>query len=236
MVSISLLILTVLFFISAMASYHRLGLSMNETIVYTFLFVVLVVLISTWVLNLMSTHIKIAPPFIALYAKWMLFFIYYNLAMFIGFITFRKKHILQESFLNFNNEIVLCQAEGKTFKNILLLVPHCLQNAECKKRITVDIEECDECGKCDIAAIKRLAKHHKVTAVVATGGSLARKLVKDNMPDVIVAVACYRDLTDGVRDAYRVPVYGVLNRLPKGPCKETRVSINNIEFALKKFL
>ena len=70
---------------------------------------------------------------------------------------------------------------------------------------------------------------------MATGGSLARKLIQDKNPNVIVAVACHRDLLDGLRDAWRYPVYAVLNERPNGPCHETTVSIASIEFAIQIF-
>ncbi|MDZ4181635.1 MAG: DUF116 domain-containing protein, partial [Candidatus Cloacimonadaceae bacterium] len=77
---------------------------------------------------------------------------------------------------------------------------------------------------------------YNVFAAVATGGSLARKLITDQRPDVIIAVACHRDLVDGVRDAWQFPVYAVLNERPNGPCFETTVSLSTIEFAIKKFI
>ncbi|MCB5234787.1 MAG: DUF116 domain-containing protein [Candidatus Cloacimonetes bacterium] len=235
-VSSSLFIMALLFFISALVSYSRLGLSAQETVIYTILFIFLVILVATWLLILISTHQKIKPRWIAKYAKWMLTFVYYNLAMFLSFITFREKQTIQESFINFNNEIVLSQSKGMKHKNILLLVPHCLQNSDCKVRVTTSIDNCESCGKCNIADIKRIAESFGVKAAVATGGSLARKIVEDSIPEVIVAVACHRDLTDGVRDSWRLPVYGVFNKRPKGPCFETTVSISNIEFAIKKFI
>ena len=142
---------------------------------------------------------------------------------------------MQESFLNFNNEIVLSAAKNINHTNILLLLPHCLQNSQCKIRITANINDCASCGKCDIAELKALAERLNVKAAVATGGSLARKIIRDVMPDVIVAVACHRDLTDGVRDAWRFPIFGVLNERPNGPCIETCVSLHTIEFAIRKF-
>lgn len=234
-VSTSLFILALLFFISALLSYSRLGLSLQETVIYTILFILLVILVASWILNLIGTHSKITPRWMAKYAKWMLTFVYYNLAMFLSFITFRKKQTIQESFINFNNEIVLSQSKGIKHKNILLLVPHCLQSSECKVRVTTSIDNCESCGNCNIGDIKKMAEEFGVKAAVATGGSLARKIVDDNIPEVIIAVACHRDLTDGVRDAWRFPVYGVFNKRPKGPCFETTVSISNIEFAIRKF-
>ncbi|MCB5260639.1 MAG: DUF116 domain-containing protein [Candidatus Cloacimonetes bacterium] len=235
MVSLCLFIVIVAFFGVALGSYFKLGLALEETVIYTLIFVVLVLLTSSWILNLISTHSPIRPKGLASYAKWMLVNVYYYLARFMGILTFQNKQSLQESFLNFNNEIVLSQARDISHKNILLLLPHCLQNSECKIRITTDIDECAECGKCDIAQLKRIAKKYAVKAAVATGGSLARKIVKDTSPDVIVAVACHRDLSDGVREAWKYPTYAVLNERPNGPCFETKVNYKSIEFAIRKF-
>ncbi|MCK9309077.1 MAG: DUF116 domain-containing protein [Candidatus Cloacimonetes bacterium] len=236
LVSLSLIILSIVFFSLALSNYHHLGLSAMQTVLFTFMFIVLTVLVSTWILILMSTHQKIKPHSLRLYTTWMLFNIYFYLAKWLGKVFMVKKSTLQESFLNFNNEIILSNFMGIHSKNILLLLPHCLQNSECKIRITSDVIECAECGKCDIAKVKGVVDKYQVNAAVATGGSLARKLIKDNRPDVIIAVACHRDLTDGVRDSWRFPVYAVLNERPNGPCFETTVSVSTIEFAIKKFI
>jgi hypothetical protein len=235
LVSSSLFILAVAFLSTALGSYFKLGLSLTETLIYSALFIILLLLVASWILVLLSTHHPIRPKGLLYFSKWMLAHVHYYLARALGTITFQKKEKWQESFLHFNNEIVLSQARDISHKNILLLLPHCLQNSSCKIRITGDINECAECGKCDIAGIKKMAARYNVKAAVATGGSLARKLIKDHAPNVIVAVACHRDLTDGVRDAWKVPVYAVLNERPNGPCFETKVNTKTIEFAIKKF-
>ncbi len=234
-VSLSLFILALVYFIMALASYHRLGLSGWGTAAYTLLFIILVVLVSSWILILMSTHQKIKPKGLKLYTAWMLVNIYYYLAKWLSKLFLQSKQILQESFLHFNNEIVLTNFNGIHSQKILLLLPHCLQSSECKIRIVNDIIECEECGNCDIAKMKGIVNKYNVKAVVASGGSLARKLIIDTNPDVIIAVACHRDLTDGLRDSWRYPIYAVLNERPKGTCFETTVSTAPIEFAIKKF-
>jgi len=235
-VSLTLLILVGLFFGMAIASYGRTGLGMWETVFYTLIFIVLVFLVSNWILALMSTHTVIKPPWAQRFSAWMLFNIYYPLAKTLNSILLRKRAGFQESFLNFNNEIVMCNYSPLKDPSILVLLPHCLQNSECKIRITADITECAECGKCDVATAKQVLSKYPVKTAVATGGSLARKLIIDNHPDIIVAVACHRDLTEGVRDSWRYPVFSVLNERPKGPCFETTVSIPALEFAIKRFL
>lgn len=199
------------------------------------LLVAIVFMVFTWVRTLMSTHIRIKSRLMSRLSKWMFTHVFYPLARAVGSITFSSRNVLTESFLNFNNEIVLTDQKDVRNSNILVLLPHCLQKDDCTVRITTDIINCEECGGCDIATIKKLVEQQKVEAAVATGGSLARKLIQDKKPNVIVAVACHRDLLEGLRDAWQYPIYAVLNERPKGPCHETTVSIASIEFAIKKF-
>jgi hypothetical protein len=236
LVSFSLLIITLIFFFIVLGSYHRLGLSVWGNVLYTILFIVIVILIGTWILALISTHRKIKPLWLRHYLSWMLVNIYYPLARVFGRICLQKMDTIQESFLYFNNEIVVTNYQGMHSSNLLLLLPHCLQSSNCKIRINNSIIECQECGGCDMAKMKALTKDYQIKTAVASGGSLARKLVNDTHPDIIIAVACNRDLTEGVRESWRYPVYAVLNERPKGPCFETTVSPAVIDFAIHKFV
>lgn len=235
-VSISLLAISAIYF-----AVVYLVLQKPATVSYPLrallivLLVAIVFMVFSWVLTLMSTHIRIKARWLRRLSKWMLMHVFYPLARTLGVITFSHQSIITESFLNFNNEIVLTDQKDIRNSNILVLLPHCLQKDNCTVRITSDIINCEECGGCDIASIKKLIIDQSVDAAVATGGSLARKLIMDKKPDVIVAVACHRDLLEGLRDSWSHPVYAVLNERPKGPCHETTVSIASIEFAIQIF-
>ena len=199
------------------------------------LLVAIIFMVVTWVITLMSTHIRIRPQWLRRLSIWMLMYVFYPLARALSILTFSHGNTLTESFLNFNNEMVLTDQKDVRNSNILVMLPHCLQKDDCSIRITSDIVNCEECGGCDIATIKKLITEQNVEAAVATGGSLARKLIRDKKPNVIVAVACHRDLLDGLRDSWQYPVYAVLNERPKGPCFETRVNLASIEFAIQRF-
>ena len=73
-------------------------------------------------------------------------------------------------------------------------------------------------------------------AGVATGGTLARLIVVERRPHLIIAVACERDLSSGIQDSYPLPVFGVINHRPHGPCYDTLVDLEKVEEALKTFL
>ena len=234
-VSISLIILSTAYFAVLYHALQKPGLSPSQTMVFGLLLLVLLFLVFSWVITLMSTHIRLKPRWLQRLSKWMLTHVFFGLARGLGYLSFSHQSVLVESYLNFNNEIVLTDRKDTANSSILVLLPHCLQKEDCTVRITTDIINCEECGGCDIAQIKQLVTSQNVDAAVATGGSLARKLILDKHPEVIVAVACHRDLVDGVRDAWQFPVYGVLNERPNGPCHETSVSVASIEFAISKF-
>ena len=138
--------------------------------------------------------------------------------------------------MHVNNTFVKVLKKKFKPEKVLILLPHCLQWTGCPYRITVDIGNCKECGKCNICQLKRLAEKTGVKIAIATGGTLARKIIIQNRPQFIIAVACQRDLVDGLNDVFPIPVYGVLNERPEGPCVNTRVSVELIEKALAEVL
>jgi len=71
---------------------------------------------------------------------------------------------------------------------------------------------------------------------IATGGTLARRVIVETRPKAIVAVACERDLTSGIQDSYPIPVIGILNERPFGPCRDTRVDLSKVATAVRFFL
>jgi hypothetical protein len=158
------------------------------------------------------------------------------LMVLIGRIFGLDKEHIRLSFISVNNDLVLAEAGRYAPKDILLLMPHCLQNSRCDKRLTYDINNCERCGKCPIAGLLKLHDKYGVNLAVATGGTIARRIVVQLKPRLIIAVACYRDLSSGIQDTYPLPVYGVLNERPHGPCLDTTVSIDRVEEMLHRFI
>ena len=147
-----------------------------------------------------------------------------------------SKEDIHTSFIKVNNELVLRELGRFEPSKILLLMPHCLQNSRCDMRLTYDIDNCKRCGKCPITGLLELRDKYGVHLAVATGGTIARRIVVEKRPRVIIAVACYRDLSSGIQDTHPLPVFGVLNERPNGPCLDTTVPLGNLEAALTRFL
>jgi len=160
----------------------------------------------------------------------------FPLAVGVGKCLGFSKDEIRRSFIAINNELVLSEAKKVEPKRLLLLLPHCLQNHECDIRIIGNVENCKACGRCKIKDLVALAEKYHVPVSVATGGTLARKIVVDNKPEIIIGVACERDLTSGIQDTYPIPVFGIFNKRPFGPCYDTDVDLELVEKGIITFL
>jgi hypothetical protein len=143
---------------------------------------------------------------------------------------------ISHSFVAINNQLVLAQDLKMGPSRLLLLMPHCLQNHDCRVKITGKVENCEGCGKCPIKDLLEIAHKYEVALAVATGGTIARRIVVQKRPMLIIAVACERDLTSGIQDTYPLPVYGIFNRRPFGPCFNTGLPLEEVELAIRHFL
>ncbi len=101
---------------------------------------------------------------------------------------------------------------------LLVLVPRCL-------------------GREAFQGLSALKTRYGFAQVTVGGGSEARRAIARMRPLGIIAVACERDLLSGIHDVGgKIPVLGFSNQRPDGPCKNTRVDLEQIEGAIKMFL
>jgi hypothetical protein len=147
-----------------------------------------------------------------------------------------SKERVRASFIKVNNEIVLNEAGRYEPEDVLLLMPHCLQKSRCTRRLTYNINNCKRCGECPIAGLLDFSERYGVHLAIATGGTIARRIVVQVRPKLIIAVACERGLSSGIQDTYPIPTFGVLNERPHGPCLDTNVQLPMVEEALQRFL
>ncbi len=115
------------------------------------------------------------------------------------------------SFVKFHNDLMYATGTGSRAKKFLLLLPRCL-SAETRK------------------AINELSNKYQFKHFTAFGGDEARKIIREERPDAVIGVACERDLVSGIQDtAPKIPVFGLPNKRPEGPCKNTSVDIQELE-------
>lgn len=202
-------------------------------ILLTILFIVLVTLVMLAVLHAYRTrHVK---GVLRLPVKFGLRYVM-PLVIFASGVFKGSKDGMRAFFVDMNN--ILVQSEPRKYKpeQVMVLLPHCLQNANCGYKVTNSIAHCKQCGKCCIGNVLQVVRELGVNAVVVTGGTAARNLVSREKPKVIVSVACERDLAVGIADVSGIPVIGVINDRPNGPCFNTSVNPDILRRKLEEIL
>ena len=118
----------------------------------------------------------------------------------------------------------------------LVLLPHCLQDHTCPHRLTFDPDSCQRCGKCPIGELLTIRDLRGVHFAISTGGTSARKTVKEIRPELIVAVACPVDLSLGILDVHPIETVGILNEWRNGECFDTWVDTSEVDSVLENLL
>ncbi len=122
---------------------------------------------------------------------------------------------LGHSFIEVSNRLA---APRRADGAVLALIPRCLSK-DLKREVKLI---------CD--GIPGVILH------TAPGGTQARAIIRDIKPRAIVAVACERDLVSGIHDvAPRIPIIGIPNTRPLGPCKDTVIDIEKFRSAIRFF-
>ncbi|HBR17716.1 MAG TPA: hypothetical protein DD725_08940 [Deltaproteobacteria bacterium] len=158
------------------------------------------------------------------------------LMMMIGGILKIPRIKIEQSFIEINNQLVKGMGRRVKPERLLILMPHCIQYIDCKIKVTQNVRNCVGCGKCEIGELVGLSDEFGIDLFISTGGTIARRKVYEKRPNAIVAVACERDLTSGIQDAYPLPVIAVVNKRPQGYCIGTGVDISDVRNAIRDFL
>ncbi len=127
-----------------------------------------------------------------------------------------SKDRMGSSFVKVSNSLIRATAKAGECK-LLVILPRCLKKEDRERFLEV-------------------ANSYRFDYFTAAGGTQARSIIAEKRPDAIIGVACERDLISGIRDiAPKIPVIGIPNRRPEGPCKNTTIDFNDLEKAIRFF-
>ncbi len=234
-------ILMIFFTIIAIISFYFLQnnnlvlykVILNIILIVAVFFSIYMLINGIWIVFLMKG--KKISFFPQRWLKSSLGILYSNIAYLSKLVHFDINKV-RNIFTDLNNRVVLTNNKKTKPEDILILLPHCLQNTACSNKITSNIDNCKKCGLCIISTLIDIRDRYNTEMFVATGGTLARRIIKEKKPEAVIAVACERDLSSGILDVKKVPVIGILNERPYGPCINTTVNVKNIEKAIQLFI
>ena len=93
-----------------------------------------------------------------------------------------EEDVVRRSFLQVHNELTKREKSRLTSQEILVLAPICLQKADCRYKISVEVSNCRRCGRCPVNGLLALQDEYGFHLAVSTGGTRARQLVKELKP------------------------------------------------------
>jgi len=205
-------------------------------LIFSFALAFLIFLMISGGLLLVFTIVRGKDIFLSHKLRGLVAKVLFPLMILMGRIVGISKERVRQSFVELNNHLIRSNSHRVRPDKLLILLPHCIQDFECEIKITGNIRNCRGCGKCEIKDLIELSDQYHLKIAVATGGTLARRIVLENRPEAIVAVACELDLTTGIQDAYPIPVIGILNERPNGPCINTKADIEKVRRAIIDFV
>jgi len=119
---------------------------------------------------------------------------------------------------------------------VLLLFSSCLQRSACECNVRESLDHCRRCGQCVVGPMLDLAEELGIRAFMATGGRLAARAARSPDVKAIVAVACHKELSEGLGAVFPKPVLLLEISTPHGPCKDTRIDFDRVREAVLRFL
>lgn len=134
--------------------------------------------------------------------------------------------------IKINNLLVRWRRVRVRPDEILLLLPHCLHKQSCQQNVVHSLDECRRCGACSLGALIGVRDTFKVAAFVAGGGRQALALAKQPGIKAVVAVACEKELVQGILAAFPKPVLAVANITPEGFCRNTLANPEQVRQAI----
>lgn len=191
------------------------------------IFIVLVILAAALILAAVSLAIYKRDMF-PRFTLFVLNLFYQPSKLFLGYFHINPI-IVDEIGIALLNSIYK-DAYGKTpMDKRLLFLPQCLRNLECPAKTSPQEGIiCKECGRCEIAEIKRMCDEQGINICIAPGGEFVKRAVRDKKPMAAMGVACQHDLYETMRyvTSKGVPMIGVV--LLKTGCVMTEVNWGDV--------
>ena len=132
-------------------------------------------------------------------------------------------------YIEMKNKMHVEQFKNSSFSDRILLLPQCLRNKECPAKLTEYGYICQECGKCRIPEIIRLAKSLGYKVFIVPGGSMVEKILRTFKPKAVLGVACEKELVLGSIACEKAGIPGQGICLLRDGCVETDVDWRKVK-------
>jgi hypothetical protein len=140
------------------------------------------------------------------------------------------------SFCAWNNRNVQAHFQTHRARKALVLLPHCIQAANCKAGILEDLGACYSCGRCPVEDVLAGLLASRWNCRINNRSHKTYREAREFKPDLIVAVSCADRLLKGLTKLAEVPSYVIPLALPHGMCVDTTFSVARLQAAMESLV
>lgn len=137
------------------------------------------------------------------------------------------------SFCAWNNRKVGEPFQAHRARKALVLLPHCLQAANCKAGILEDLGNCHGCGRCPAGDLLAKALSGRWNCRISNRSHKIYREARAFKPDLVVAASCSDRLLKGLLKLPEVPCYVIPLQLPHGMCVDTSLQVPRLCAAME---
>ena len=137
------------------------------------------------------------------------------------------------SFCAWHNHRTREAFKDRKARRALILLPHCIQLAQCKAGILEDLQACYDCGKCPVGDYMNAALTARWEGRITNRSHKAYREAREYRPDLIVAVSCPDRLLKGLIKLPETPSYVIPLALPHGMCVDTDFNVAHLVAAME---
>ena len=136
------------------------------------------------------------------------------------------------SFCNWNNYRIQQAFQLHRAKRVLLLLPHCIQMAQCSANILHDLNKCYNCGLCNISNLLPLQGKYNIKSCINNRSHKTYQYARQYKPDLIIAIGCLDRLFKGLVRLSEIPSYVIPLDLNHGMCVNTSFNVDHLVTAI----
>jgi hypothetical protein len=139
-----------------------------------------------------------------------------------------KEKELEQIYLDLKNKVNRKKFFGVDISKRMVFLPQCLRGKNCKAKQDKFGFHCLQCGECKIADIVKTARSVKIKVFVLPGSSIIPSIVTKFKPSAVIAVACFKELVQGIElsEKYKIPTQFV--NLTRAGCRNTDVALCDV--------
>jgi hypothetical protein len=108
----------------------------------------------------------------------------------------------------------------------IVVLPHCLRDADCEAKLESSGLVCKDCNRCVIGVIKTKAEEKGFKVFIIPGSTFLKKILEKNNFKAVLGVACYQDLNLAMMKLSKFSCQGV--PLLKDGCINTKVDVKAV--------